>query len=121
MLKLMRAYFGQYTAASEILMTYKPVVMKLPRPIITIISSNQGYGQIKGTTTEKENNSTVVFPNAQICLFKKNTRELLWETKSKASGSYYFRNIAVGLECFIVAFDPAREYNAVIQDAVVAK
>ena len=43
------------------------------------------------------------------------------EITSKADGSYAFRNIAVGLECFVVAFDPNNQYNAVIQDKVIAK
>ena len=100
-------------------MGFKHIVF--PKLLITSINSNQGFGQINGVTTEQDIGSTKLFPNAQICVFKKSTRELLWETKSKASGDYHVRNIAVGLECFVVAFDPNREYNAVIEDAVVAK
>lgn len=120
-LKLVRCFFGGYQPDYLILKQRGYKIIPKPRRLITVLNVDQGFGQIKGLTTEKENNGTVVFPNAQICLFKKSTRQLLWETTSKANGSYSFRNVAVGLECFVVAFDPSREYNAVIQDAVVAK
>jgi hypothetical protein len=101
------------------------ILRRLPvqsaKKIISVLNSNQGFGQIKGITTEDDTDGTKLFSNAQICVFKKSTRELLWETKSKANGDYHIRNIAVGIECFVVAFDPTREYNAVIEDAVVAK
>ena len=120
-LKIIRCFYGSYIADQVKLkqMGFKHIVF--PKLLITSINSNQGFGQINGVTTEQDIGSTKLFPNAQICVFKKSTRELLWETKSKASGDYHVRNIAVGLECFVVAFDPNREYNAVIEDAVVAK
>ena len=90
---------------------------KLQRPIITTSNSDQGFGQIKGTTKKVGANYSPV----PVCVFKRSNRQLLWETTSKADGSYAFRNIAVGLECFVVAFDPNNKYNAVIQDNVVAK
>lgn len=94
---------------------------RMHKRLVTILNNNQGFGQINGITTEDDTDGTKLFPDAQICVFKKSTRELLWETKSKANGSYHVRNIAVGLECFVVAFDPNRKHNAVIQDVVVAK
>ena len=90
---------------------------KLRRPIITTLNSDQGFGQIKGSTKKLGANYAPVL----VCVFKRSNRQLLWETKSKADGSYAFRNIAVGLECFVVAFDPNNQYNAVIQDNVVPK
>ena len=96
-------------------MGYK--VMLLPKPIITISTPDQGLGQIKGTTKKLGANYAPV----PVCVFKRSNRQLLWETRSKADGSYAFRNIALGLDCFVVAFDPNEEYNAVISDKVVAK
>ena len=90
---------------------------KLQRPIITISNSNQGLGKVDGVTKKLGSNYSPV----PVCLFRRDNRQLLWETKSKADGSYAFRNIAVGLECFVVAFDPNNQYNAVIQDNVVPK
>ncbi|WP_257229537.1 carboxypeptidase regulatory-like domain-containing protein [Acinetobacter sp. YH12047] len=92
-------------------------VIRLPRPIISALNNNQGFGQIKGTTKKVGANYSPV----PVCVFRRDNRQLLWETKSKTDGSYAFRNIAVGLECFVVAFDPNEEYNAVISDKVVAK
>lgn len=92
-------------------------ILKLPKPIITMSSADHGFGQIKGTTKKVGANYSPV----PVCLFRKDNRQLIWETKSKADGSYAFRNIAVGLECFVVAFDPNNQYNAVIQDNVVPK
>lgn len=87
------------------------------KSIITVLSVDQGFGQIKGTTKKLGTNYAPV----PVCVFKRSNRQLLWETKSSPDGSYAFRNIAKGLECFVVAFDQNEQYNAVIQDKVVAK
>lgn len=91
--------------------------LKLPITLIVAQNTNQGFGQIKGTTKKVGANYSPV----PVCVFKRSNRQLLWETTSKADGSYAFRNIAVGLECFVVALDPNNQYNAVIQDKVIAK
>lgn len=87
------------------------------KSIITAVNNDQGFGKIEGSTKKLGAN----YSSVPVCAFKKETRQMLWETTSKADGSYAFRNIAVGLECFVVAFDPNNQYNAVIQDKVVAK
>lgn len=92
-------------------------IIKLPKPIITVLNADQGFGQIKGATKKLN----TIYPNVEVCVFKRSDKKMLWTTTSKADGSYAFRNIAVGLECFITAFDPKREYNAVIADGVKAK
>ena len=120
-IRINRIFTGGYIPDYDRLRSLGFKIIKNLAPVITISSPNQGFGQIKGITTEDDTDGTKLFPNAQICIFKKSTRELLWETKSKANGSYHVRNIAVGLECFVVAFDPTRKYNAVIEDAMVAK
>lgn len=92
-------------------------IIRLPKPIITVLNSDQGFGQIKGTTKKVGANYSPV----PVCAFRRDNRQLLWETTSKSDGSYLFRNIAVGLECFVIGFDPNEQYNAVISDKVVAK
>lgn len=82
---------------------------------MSILTSNQGYGKINGTTKKLGTNYSPV----PVCLFRRDNRQLLWEIASKADGSYSFRNIALGLECFVVAFDPNNQYNAVIQDKLM--
>ena len=117
MLKILRVHWGNYVAdpAKIIQLKYKQVKHTLP--ILSIQSENQGFAQIKGTTKKVGANYSPV----PVCVFRRDNRQLLWEVKSKADGSYAFRNIAVGLECFIVALDPNNQYNAVIQDKVIAK
>lgn len=83
--------------------------------VITVLNADQGLGKISGTTKKLGNNYSPV----PVCLFRRDSRQLLWETTSKPDGSYFFRNIALGLECFIVAFDPNNQYNAVIQDKIL--
>ena len=116
MLKILRAFFGGYTPDYTKLEQHGYIILK-PRQIITVLNTDQGFGQIKGITKKLGANYSPV----PVCIFKRSNRQLLWETTSKADGSYAFRNIAVGLECFVVAFDPNNQYNAVIQDKVIAK
>ncbi|MFN3074018.1 carboxypeptidase regulatory-like domain-containing protein [Acinetobacter sp. TY2] len=116
-IKLFRTFFGGYVPDYDKLEEMKYVILKIPRSIITVLNVNQGFGQIKGTTLKKN----AIFPNVEVCVFKRTNKQLLWTTTSKSDGSYAFRNIAVGLECFITAFDPQRNYNAVIADGVKAK
>ena len=117
MLKISRVFWGGYTPDYIKLAAMGYKVMLLPKPIITISTPDQGLGQIKGTTKKLGANYAPV----PVCVFKRSNRQLLWETRSKADGSYAFRNIALGLDCFVVPFDPNEEYNAVISDKVVAK
>lgn len=116
-LKLSRFFFGGYNPDHLRLMEFGYSILRLPRPIITVLNDNQGFGQIKGTTKKIGNK----YPSVSVCCFKRSNRQLLWEIKSGSDGTYVFRNIAVGLECFVVAFDPDNQYNAAIQDKVVAK
>lgn len=117
MLKIMRAFFGNYTPSTALLLEYNVASLLMPKSIISVTSTDHGFGQIKGTTKKVGANYSPV----PVCVFKRSNRQLLWETTSKPDGTYSFRNIAVGLECFVVAFDPNNQYNAVIQDMVVPK
>lgn len=116
-LKINRVFFGGYDPDFQKLGDMGYLIAKLYQPIITFLNENQGLGQIKGTTKKVGANYSPV----PVCVFRRDNRQLLWETTSKADGSYAFRNIAKGLECFVVAFDPNNQYNAVIQDKVIAK
>ncbi|MGI1795206.1 carboxypeptidase regulatory-like domain-containing protein [Acinetobacter variabilis] len=116
-IKLMRLFSGGYAPDYSKLQQMGYLAIKAQRPNLTVLNSNQGFGQIKGTTKKLGANYSPV----PVCVFRRDNRQLLWETKSKPDGTYAFRNIAVGLECFVVAFDPSGEYNAVISDKVNAK
>ena len=116
-LRIFRAFWGNYNPDFQKLQTMGYAVLNLPRPIMSVANKNQGFGRITGTVKKLGQN----YSSVPVCCFKRSTRELLWETISKPDGTYFFRNIAVGLECFVVAFDPNGQYNAVIQDNVVPK
>lgn len=115
--KIFKFFPGHYVANNERLAQLNYIHFNPLKRIMIIGSNNHGFGKIRGTTKKVGANYSPV----PVCVFRRDNRQLLWETKSKADGSYAFRNIAVGLECFVVAFDPNNQYNAVIQDKVIAK
>ncbi|ENW00898.1 hypothetical protein F938_00414 [Acinetobacter bereziniae LMG 1003 = CIP 70.12] len=117
MIKIMRVFVGGYNPNYERIKNLGYKILKLQRPVITVANSDQGFGQIKGSTKKLN----VIYPGVEVCVFKRSNKQLLWTTLSKSDGSYAFRNLAVGIECFVTAFDPKREYNAVIADGVKAK
>lgn len=109
---------GAYAANHQKMMEMKVVqLQKTAFGFMTMLLPDHGFGVIKGTTKKLGDNYSPV----PVCVFRRDDRRFLWETKSKPDGSYAFRNIAQGLECFVVAFDPNEEYNAVISDKVVAR
>jgi hypothetical protein len=114
-IKLFRVFAGGYIPDPSKLAARNIRVRPKPKRLISIATSSQGFGKINGTTKKLGVNYSPV----PVCLFRRDNRQLLWETTSKPDGSYFFRNIAVGLECFIVAFDPNNQYNAVIQDKLI--
>ena len=117
-IKLFRTFMrGSYAASPQKLHKLNVAIIPKNFALITSLNENQGLGQIKGTTKKVGANYSPV----SVCVFKRSTRQMLWETTSKPDGSYAFRNIAKGIECFVIAFDPDNQYNAVIQDKVVAK
>ena len=113
----MRTFVGGYNPNYARLKNLGYKILKLQRPFLTVVNGDQGFGQIKGSTKKLN----VIYPGVEVCVFKRSNKQLLWTTLSKSDGSYAFRNLAVGLECFVTAFDPKREYNAVIADGVKAK
>lgn len=116
-LRIFRVFWGGYLADYKKLSEMGYKILTMPRPVIAFLNDSNGFGQVKGTTKKVGANYSPV----PVCVFRRDNRQLLWETTSKSDGSYAFRNIAKGLECFVVAFDPNEEYNAVISDKVVAK
>lgn len=76
-----------------------------------------GFGRIKGATKKIGN----TFPRVRVTAYQRKTGNKIWHTYSDKSGKYSIRNLAIGLECFVVALDPNREYNAVISDGVIAE
>lgn len=116
-LKLMRVFFGGYEPNYNKLSEKKYKVLKGFKPLTTSLNSDQGRGKIKGVV-KKQGMISGLTP---VFAYKRSDGRLLWRTFSNQDGTYEFRNIAQSLECFVVALDPNQEYNAVIQDNVVAK
>ncbi|AVH14361.1 hypothetical protein [Acinetobacter indicus] len=116
-IRILRFFSGGYTPNEDRLVELNYIRHNPLKRIMVISGGDRGLGQIKGSIKKLG----LEFPKVNVCVFKRSNRQLLWETTSKADGSYAFRNITVGLECFVVAFDPNNQYNAVIQDKVIAK
>lgn len=117
LIRILRIFTGAYTPNHSKLKVKNYGFVGLGKKMLFISTPNHGYGLIRGTIKK----IGASYSPVPVCVFRRDNRQLLWETKSKADGSYAFRNIAVGLECFVVAFDPNNQYNAVIQDKVIAK
>ncbi|MFW1952076.1 hypothetical protein [Acinetobacter beijerinckii] len=113
-IKLFKVFLGGYEPNYDLLIARGYKILPNLRKMMVVLNSNQGFGKVNGTTKKLGSNYSPV----SVCLFRRDNRQLLWETASKADGSYSFRNVALGLECFIVAFDPNNQYNAVIQDKI---
>lgn len=115
--KIFRIFCGEYTPDQLKLQSKNYVQMRLRGAPFLATSSLHGGAKIKGATKK----IGVAYSPVPVCCFSRADRQLIWETKSKENGTYEFRNIARGLECFVIAFDPNNQYNAVIQDKVIAK
>jgi len=114
-LKLNRFFFGGYTPDYAKMHDLGYITFKPPKPIISVLNSDQGFGQIKGRVRK----SGIGLPNLEVVCFKKETNTLLWKSKTDKSGFYKFRNIAVNLECFVTVFDP--ETGAWTKDRLIVK
>lgn len=108
---------GGYIPNHEKLLALKYKTPPQARRLITVLNANQGFGKVTGVVKKLG----ISYSPVPICVFRRDNRQLLWETTSRRDGSYSFRNIAKGVECFVIAFDPNNQYNAVIQDKVIAK
>jgi len=114
--KVVRLFAGGYTPDHTKLAERKYIVIpNIGKRMIAVSNSNQGFGKVDGHVYKlgKE-----YYP-VPVCLFRRDNRQLLWETTSKADGSYSFRNVALGIECFIVAFDPNNQHKPVIQGKIL--
>jgi hypothetical protein len=113
----MRLFRGGYTPDANRLLERKYVIAKPVKALITSLNEDQGAGTVEGITQKMGQ----VCPDVEISIYKRSDKTLLWTTTSDQNGKYKMRNLALGLECFVIAFDPNNQYNAVIQDKVVAK
>ena len=71
-------------------------------------------GSIKG----KVSKLGIKFP-CFVSAYDRLTRQLLETVSTDNQGNYQFDNLALSSTFFVLATDPAKQYNAVIQDMVV--
>lgn len=82
-----------------------------------------GFGQkntvasVKGSVKKLGVN----YQEATVALYSKTNLLPILAIKPKIDGSYQFFGLNNSINCFIVAFDNKKQYNAVIQDGVVPK
>lgn len=90
--------------------TYYPIALRIDQ-------NWQGYGRIKGRVYRNDQ----PLKYCSLCCFNRTTRALCWEIKTDHNAEYEFKNLSLGLEYFVVAFDDSGEFNAVIKDRVSPK
>lgn len=115
--KLTRIFYGEYVADTHKLALMGYVQMRLPRPYMMVSSSEHGNGRIEGMVRQ----DGVPYKNLKIQVFNRNTKTLIWQTTTAQDGRFKFRNIAVGLECYVMVFDPLKEKNAKVKDLIIAR
>ncbi|MEB3753826.1 hypothetical protein I2F62_05630 [Acinetobacter sp. MD2(2019)] len=73
--------------------------------------------KIAGTVKKLGSN----YQNATVAVFRKSDLQLVALRKPDSNGNYSINGLNKDVVCFVVAFDSAKKYNAVIQDMVVPK
>lgn len=88
------------------------------RPAFITTSATQAYtgGSIKGRVTVQG----IKYP-CIVSLHERSGRNIISARETDMQGNYSFENLAFGFTFFVMATDPAKQYNAVIQDNVVPK
>lgn len=79
-------------------------------------SINYVGGTIKGKVTAQG----VKYP-CMVSLHERSSRKVLQIKETDMLGNYSFENLAFGFTFFVMATDPAKQFNAVIQDMVMPK
>lgn len=87
---------------------------------MTISNTNQGLGRIEGIVRK----AGTPLPNYEVSVYRASPQTLLWTAKTKADGSFKLRNLAKGMECFVVVFPSNQDKvttNARIKTQIVAE
>lgn len=78
---------------------------------------NTTITSIKGSVKKLGEN----YIRSTIMLYSKANLALIAVRKPNAQGNYEFPGLNNSLNCFVIAFDDQKQFNAVIQDNVVPK
>lgn len=85
--------------------------------LMQIIATGPVIAKIKGSVKKLGQN----YQNANVALYNKANLQPIAIRKPDQNGNYQFLGLNTDLKTFIVAFDNAKQFNAVIQDNVVPK
>lgn len=80
------------------------------------ISGMRGHGKISGHISKMNLKISV-----WISIYEGVSGLLIDKVKANPDGNYTFRDLSIKHRFFIIAHDPAQQFNAVIQDNVVPK
>lgn len=114
-IKVFRAYWGNYVADNLKLQDMRYSILKITKPILTILNADNGFAYIAGRVRK----SGIAQPNLRVACFKQMDLSLLWEIKTDPDGFYKFKNISINTECVVTVFDP--ESGSWSKDQIVAK
>lgn len=79
--------------------------------------SKNTVASIKGSTKKLGEK----YKDCLVVLYNKVNLQLIAVRKPDSNGNYQIHGLNNSLNCFVVAFDNTKQYNAVIQDNVVPK
>lgn len=84
---------------------------------------NIGFGLKNTVSTIKGSTKKLgeKYKNCLIVLYNKENFQPLSIRKPDENCNYQFLGLNNSINCFVVAFDSAKQYNAVIQDGVIPK
>lgn len=85
---------------------------------VYVASNAQDYqgGSIRGQVT----NTGIAYP-CVVSVHERESRRVVESKQTDEVGNYEFENLSFGFYFFVMATDPASQYNAVIQDRIIPK
>lgn len=116
--KVYRRFIGGYIPNADMLIEKNVIVQPIPvRSILVSTNQDQGMGRIEGMVRD----GGLPKVGVPVHLFNRSTKSLLWEVKTDTYGKFKFKNIAPGLECYVIVFDTNRKNNAKVKDMIIAR
>lgn len=99
-IKLFRTFIeGKYEIDPLLLEARKIKKLKIAKPFITMSAPEHGLGRIEGVI--RKGGSPL--PGYYVYVYNSETNQLLWLVKTNITGQFKLRNIAKGMECFVIA------------------
>lgn len=96
------------------------VLLNIDYDIKTRISKRVKFTSVGAKSIRGKVKKIGVDTPCRVRLYEKSTGQKLAEVATDVDGNYEFSKVEQ-VKCFVVAHDPANQFNAVIQDNVVPK